>query len=162
MYRDNANVSRYCGQHCWEKLNCPAWPERRTFKVAELVRCALETALCEISFDRAVGDCRSRLPQASRIGTEITLILPISCPRARTIKELSAANALAIQCSNDVLIRTSGEAMEQDGLSPQGYAERRCAVVVGRTAAHALALAPGSVEAFDNRAGASFELLTFL
>jgi hypothetical protein len=122
----------------------------------------LETALCEISFDRAVGDRRSRLPQASRIGTEVTLILPISCPRAGTIKELSAANALAIQRSNDVLIRTSGEAMEQDGLSPQGDAERRCAVVVGRTAAHALALTPCSLEAFDNRAGTAFELMTFL
>jgi hypothetical protein len=122
----------------------------------------LETALCEISFDGAVGGQRGRLPQASRIGTEVTLILLIGCPSARTIKELAAANALAIQCCNDVLIRTSGEAMEQDGLSPQGHAERRCAVVVGGTAAHALALAPCSLETFDNRAGAVFELVSIL
>ena len=33
MYCDNAIVSRDCGQHRREKLNCPARPERRTFKV---------------------------------------------------------------------------------------------------------------------------------
>ena len=108
MHCDDADVSRDCRQHGGEKLDSPAWPKRRTFQVTEPVRCVLETALCEISFDGAVGDQRGRLPQASRIGTEVTLILLIGCPSTRTIKELAAANALAIQCCNDVLIRTSG------------------------------------------------------
>ena len=159
MYCDDANVGCDCGQHRGEKLGGAARPERSARQVTELIGCGQKTALRKVSCDRAVGDRRSRLPQAPCIGAEIAMTLPLDAPGVCAVEKVAAANALAIQCRNDILIRTSREAMKQDGFAPQGHTQRWSTIVVSGAAAHAFASTPCTLKAFDDGAGAAFELM---
>jgi hypothetical protein len=160
MHRDYADVSCDGRQHGREELDCTAWPERRSLEIAKLIRGTQNPALREVYFGRAAGDRRCRVPQPSRVGIEGPFFLRISSQGARAIEQVTAADTLAVQCYNDLLVRASCEAMKQDRIPTECHAQRGSSVVMRWAAAHALVLTPCSIEAFDDRTSAAIEVMS--
>jgi hypothetical protein len=143
-------------------LDGTAWPERRSLEIAKLIRGTQNPALREVYFGRGAGDRRRRVPQTPRVGIEGSFCQSISGHGASAIEQVTAANTLAVQCRNDLLVRASCEAMKQDRFPTQCHTQRGGTVVMRWAAAHTLVLAPCSAQAFDYHAGAAFELMNFV
>jgi hypothetical protein len=129
--------------HRWEEANTIARPQRRLIVEPEFRRELTDGAAPQIALRQAVpegGRCRPDAPSVA-VGPFLPWLW-FGKRRAAAIEQVAGTDAPASKRRNDLFVGTAGEAVKENGRPAKRHAERRAAIIMGGTDAHALAARP--------------------
>ena len=157
MQRQHAGIVANRRDHCREEPDRVLRTQRHAGMEAQFGRGSGDGAACKVAGGWAVGEARCIAPQPERIAIGDLFARRRRDLLALTIEQVRNPYPDLGEALHHSLVGATGKAMNQDCALAESDAERRRAVGMGGTAAHASDTRPGASQRLDDLAGAVFE-----